>query len=496
MNGYLASTIMRMAPPPASLLHEQAYIDGQWTSAASGRTFPVKDPANDALIGRVPDMDAADVTRAIEAAHTAFPAWSMALAADRAAILKRWHAAVTARTREIAEIMTRECGKPLAESIGEVRYGASFIDWSAEQARRVNGEIIPTDQRSRRLLVLRQPVGVVAAITPWNFPLSMITRKVSPALAAGCTVVLKPAELTPFTALALAQLAEEAGLPAGVLNLVTTTDAKRIGGVMTTHPLVRKVTFTGSTAVGKLLMAQAAGTVKKISLELGGNAPFLVFDDADVDAAVEGAIASKFRNSGQTCVCANRVLVQEGIAEAFIPRFTAAVQRLKVAPGLEEGAQVGPMIDDKGVAKVMRLLQDAIAHGAEVATGGKPHALGGRFIEPTVLTGVTQAMACTREEIFGPVAPVQTFRTEAEGIALANDTVFGLAAYFYAKDSARIWRVGEALEYGMVGINTGLISTAVAPFGGVKESGIGREGSTHALEEFTEMKYLSLAGLG
>ncbi|HEY0976871.1 MAG TPA: NAD-dependent succinate-semialdehyde dehydrogenase [Flavobacteriales bacterium] len=479
----------------STLFREQAFINGRWTAAASGKTFPVHDPANNAEIGQVPDMADADVNAAIEAAHQAFPAWRDTLAADRAAIMKKWFALINANTKELAVLMTRECGKPLAESIGEIKYGASFIEWSAEQVRRLNGEIIPTDQKGRRLLVIRQPVGVVAAVTPWNFPNSMITRKVSPAIASGCTVVLKPAELTPFSALALAALAEEAGLPPGVLNIVTTTNAKAAGLIMSTHPLVRKVTFTGSTPVGKWLMEHASSTLKKISLELGGNAPFIVFEDADIDAAVEGAIASKFRNSGQTCVCANRIYVQQGAAAEFTEKFTRTVSALKVAPGLEDGAKVGPVINDKGVEKVMRLLKDATDKGAKVETGGKAHALGGRFIEPTVLSGVTSDMACMKEEIFGPVAPVQVFQTEAEAIQLANDTEYGLASYVYTRDQARTWRISEALEYGMVGINTGLISTAVAPFGGIKESGTGREGSTHALDEFTELKYVNLSGL-
>ncbi len=486
---------MTTKTPTRSLLREEAFIHGRWTPATGGRSFPVYDPADNTLIGQVPDMTLADVEAAVLAAHAAFPAWRDTPAGERAVLLKRWFDLVNANARELGELMTRECGKPLAESLAEIKYGASFIEWSAEQARRVNGEIIPTDQRNRRILVLRQAVGVVAAITPWNFPHSMITRKVSPALAAGCTVVLKPAGLTPYSALALAALAEEAGIPPGVFNVFTTKDSKGAGELLSTHPLVRKVTFTGSTPVGKWLMEKAASTVKKVSLELGGNAPFVVFDDADLEAAVQGAIASKFRNSGQTCVCANRFYVQEGIAPAFTARFTQAVQALKVAPGLEQGAQVGPLIDDKGVEKVLELIQDAVAKGARVETGGTVHPLGGRFIEPTVLSGVTPAMGCMREEIFGPVAPIQVFRTEEEAIALANDTEYGLASYVYTKDQARTWRVSEALEYGMVGVNTGLISTAIAPFGGIKESGTGREGSTHALDEFTEMKYVNLSGL-
>lgn len=478
-----------------SLLRDRAFINGTWRNARDGRTFAVNDPGDGTFIANVPDMAAAEAREAIAAAHAAFPAWSAKLAGDRARILREWYDKVMANARAIAELMTRECGKPLTESIGEVTYGASFILWSAEEARRINGDTIPTDDAGRRLITIRQPVGVVSAITPWNFPLAMITRKVSPAIAAGCTVVLKPAELTPLTALAFAALGEEAGLPPGVLNIVTTTDAKAIGEVLATDERVRKVTFTGSTAVGRTLMAQAAGTIKKISLELGGNAPFLVFNDADLDAAVDGAIASKFRNSGQTCVCANRLLVQADAADAFLPKLVRAVQALPVGHGLQEGVRVGPLINDKGIAKVERLVADAVAKGAHVACGGERHAAGPHFYQPTVLTNVTSEMDCTQEEIFGPVLPVMTFRDEQEAVHLANNTPFGLAAYAYTRDIGRTWRIGEALEYGMVGINTGLISTAVAPFGGVKQSGIGREGSTHALEAFTEVKYLALAGI-
>lgn len=480
---------------PRTLLRDRAYVNGEWAAAASGASFAVTDPATDAVLGRVPDMDPNDTRTAIAAAHDAQVTWGATLAHERAAVLRRWNGLVESHARELAEIMTRECGKPLAESIAEVKYGASFLLWSAEEARRSYGETIPTDQKDRRLLVLRQPVGVVAAITPWNFPLSMITRKVSPALASGCTVVLKPASETPLTALALAALAHEAGLPPGVLNVITTSKAADMGLVLSTDPRVRKVTFTGSTPVGKQLMAQASGTVKRVSLELGGNAPFLVFDDADVDAAVEGAIASKFRNSGQTCVCANRILVQAGIADRFVPALTQALERLKVGNGMDDGVKVGPLITDKAMEKVERLVAEAIAQGATVRTGGKRSPLGVRFYLPTLLEGVTKDMACFREEIFGPVAPVTVFTTDEEGIALANDTPFGLAAYAYTRDLARSWRVSEALEYGMVGLNTGLISTAIAPFGGVKESGLGREGSRHALDEFTELKYVAVGGL-
>jgi succinate-semialdehyde dehydrogenase/glutarate-semialdehyde dehydrogenase len=476
------------------LLKNLAYINGSWCAAHENATFPVTDPANDAVIGTVPDLSPADTDRAIAAAQAAFADWSRRTGLERADLLWRWHALVVEHARQLAELMTRECGKPLAESIGEVRYGASFIRWCAEEARRGYGEVVPSEQQDRRLLVLRQPVGVVSAITPWNFPMSMITRKVSPALAAGCTVVLKPSEETPLSALALAALAHEAGLPPGVLNVVTTTQAREVGQLLSTDPRVRKVTFTGSTAVGKQIMALAAGTVKRVSLELGGNAPFIVFDDADLEAAVDGAIASKFRNAGQTCVCANRILVQRGIAERFIPALSERARALRVGHGLEEGVQLGPLINDRAVAKVERLVADAVAQGARLLNGGSARA--GRFFPATVLAGVTPDMACFREEIFGPVVPVTLFDTEEEAIALANDTPYGLAAYFYTRDLARSWRVAEALAFGMVGLNTGLISTAAAPFGGMKESGIGREGSGHALEEFTEMKYLAMAGLG
>jgi succinate-semialdehyde dehydrogenase/glutarate-semialdehyde dehydrogenase len=478
---------------PINIQQDKAYINGKWTTAADGRRFSVNDPYTDEPIGDVPDLGPAETQDAIVAAHAAFAPWSKKLAVERADVLWRWHQLVLEHTRELSELITRECGKPLAESIAEVRYGNSFIRWSAEEARRLHGEVIPSDQADRRLLVLRQPLGVVAAITPWNFPFSMITRKVAPAIAAGCTVALKPSEETPLSAIALAVLAHEAGLPAGVLNVLTTTDAKGVGKVLTTHPLVRKVTFTGSTSVGKQLMAQAAGTVKKVSLELGGNAPFIVFDDADLEASVEGAMASKFRNAGQTCVCANRILVQRGISDRFVPMLAERIRTLQIGHGLEPGTQVGPLISDKALANVERVVADAVAQGAQVLSGGTR--AGKRAFHPTLLTGVTPGMACFREEVFGPVAPVTVFDTEEEAITLANDTPYGLAAYVYTRDLARSWRMAEALEYGMVGLNTGLISTAVAPFGGVKESGMGREGSHHALEEFTEMKYLAMAGL-
>jgi succinate-semialdehyde dehydrogenase/glutarate-semialdehyde dehydrogenase len=477
------------------LHRDRALIAGQWVNADDGSTFSVSDPATGRTIATVADLGAAETLRAVSAASDALPAWSTLLSTDRADLLMRWHQLVQEHRRELAALMTAECGKPLAESIGEVRYGAGFIRWNAEEARRVYGTIIPAEQHDRRLLVLRRPIGVVAAITPWNFPFSMITRKVAPALAAGCTVVLKPSEETPLTALALAALAMEAGLPPGVLNLITTSHAAAVGQVLSTDPRILKITFTGSTAVGKQLMAQAAGTVKNIALELGGNAPFIVFDDADLDAAVAGAMLSKYRNTGQTCVCTNRFLVQEGVQEAFAQKLAAAVAGLKVGDGTEEGVTQGPLIDGAGLAKVEELLDDALAKGARVVCGGKRHARGGTFFEPTVIAGATPAMRLAREEIFGPVAPIFSFKDEAEAVRMANDTEFGLAAYFYSRDIARAWRVAEALDYGMVGVNSGMISNEVAPFGGIKQSGLGREGSRHGIEEYLEMKYVAMAGL-
>ena len=476
------------------LFREACYIDGAWTHAVSGRTFDVDNPATREVIGKVPSLSAAETRRAIEAANAAFPAWSKRTAKERAAILRRWFDLLMENQEDLARLMTLEQGKPLAEARGEVAYGASFFEWFAEEAKRIYGDTIPQHQSDKRLMVIKQPVGVVACITPWNFPLAMITRKAGPAIAAGCTVVCKPAEQTPFSALALAELAERAGVPKGVFNIVT-GDPKEIGGELTSNPIVRKLSFTGSTEVGKLLMAQCAGTIKKISLELGGNAPFIVFDDADLDAAVDGAIASKYRNTGQTCVCANRLLIQDKIYEAFAEKFAAAVKKLKPASGLEAGATQGPLIDDAAVEKVETHIRDAQAKGGKLVTGGQRHALGGRFFEPTILTEVTPQMLLAREETFGPVAPLFRFKSEAEAVALANDTEFGLAAYFYGRDIARIWRVAEALEYGIVGINTGIISTEVAPFGGMKESGLGREGSKYGIEEFLEIKYLCFGGI-
>jgi succinate-semialdehyde dehydrogenase / glutarate-semialdehyde dehydrogenase len=476
------------------LFREACYVDGQWIQARSSQTIAVDNPATGEVIGQVPKLGAAETRQAIEAASAAFPIWSKRTAKERAGILRRWFDLMMAHQEDLARLMTLEQGKPLSESRGEVAYAAAFLEWFGEEAKRVYGDTIPQHQADKRIVVIKQPIGVVACITPWNFPLAMITRKTGPALGAGCTVVLKPATQTPFSALALGELAERAGVPKGVFNIVTGSAAE-IGGELTSNPIVRKLSFTGSTEIGKLLMAQCAGTVKKLSLELGGNAPFIVFDDADLDAAVEGAIASKYRNTGQTCVCTNRVLVQDCVYDAFATKLATAVKALKPAPGLEPGATQGPLIDDAAVEKVESHIRDAQSKGAKVLVGGQRHALGGRFFEPTILTDVTPQMAVAREETFGPVAPLFRFRTEAEAVALANDTEFGLAAYFYGRDVARVWRVAEALEYGIVGINTGLISTEVAPFGGVKESGLGREGSKYGIDEFVEVKYLCFGGI-
>jgi succinate-semialdehyde dehydrogenase / glutarate-semialdehyde dehydrogenase len=475
-----------------TIVKDRCLIGGVWTGTPA---LDVTNPATGVVIGRVPDLGADETRAAIEAANAAFPAWSGLLAKERGAILRRWYELQREHKEDLARLMTAEQGKPLSEARAEVDYGASFTEFYAEEAKRVVGEIIPTPKKSGRVLVLKQPVGVVGAITPWNFPLAMITRKISPALAAGCTVVVKPAPETPLCALALAELAVQAGVPPGVLNVVT-GDAENIGGELTSNPLVRMITFTGSTEVGKLLMRQSAATVKKLSLELGGNAPFIVFDDADVDAAVEGALASKYRNSGQTCVSANRILVQDGIYERFAEKLAAAAAVLKVGEGTEEGVVQGPLINDAALAKVEAHVRDAVAQGAKVLTGGAPHALGGTFYAPTVLTEVTPQMTIAREETFGPVAPLFRFRDEAQAIALANGTPSGLAAYFYTRDLARAWRVAEALEYGMIGVNEGIISSELAPFGGVKESGQGREGSHHGIDEFVELKYVMMGGLG
>jgi succinate-semialdehyde dehydrogenase/glutarate-semialdehyde dehydrogenase len=476
------------------LLRQQGYIDGQWLSADSGQTISVSNPATGGAIGTIPRMGVAETRRAIDAANRALPAWRSKLAKERSAILRKWFELMLANQDDLGLIMTTEQGKPLAEAKGEIAYAASFIEWFAEEGKRVYGDVIPTVWPDRRLVVIKQPVGVCGAITPWNFPAAMITRKVGPALAAGCTIVVKPATQTPYSAFALAELAERAGLPKGVLNILTGS-AKEIGGELTANPTVRKLTFTGSTEVGRVLMAQSAETIKKVSLELGGNAPFLVFDDADLDAAVEGAMISKYRNAGQTCVCANRILVQDKVYDAFAEKLAAKVRALKVGPGTEAGVNIGPLIDENAVAKVEEHVGDALAKGAKVIVGGKKHALGGLFYEPTVLTGVTTSMKVTKEETFGPVAPLFRFKTEEEGVAMANDTEFGLASYFYARDIGRIWRVGEGIESGMVGVNTGLISNEVAPFGGVKQSGIGREGSKYGIEEFLEVKYLCMGGI-
>jgi succinate-semialdehyde dehydrogenase/glutarate-semialdehyde dehydrogenase len=478
---------MKLRDP--DLLCSRAFIGGEWLEAANKATHGVVNPATRQVIGTVPVMGASETRRAIEAATAAQPAWAARTAKDRALILRRWYELLMANQDDLATIMTAEQGKPLAESKGEIAYGASFIEWFAEEGKRLYGDTIPGHATDKRILVLRQPVGVVAAITPWNFPLAMITRKAGPALAAGCTFVCKPATQTPYSALAAALLAQRAGVPAGVLNIVT-GEASAIGGEMTSNPSVRKVTFTGSTGIGKKLMAQCAGTMKKISLELGGNAPFIVFADADLDAAVAGAIASKYRNTGQTCVCANRMLVQAPVYEAFAAKLAAAVAKLRVGDGLAGATDQGPLIDDKALAKVEEHLADALAKGARVVQGGKRHALGGTFFEPTVVTEVTPQMMVAREETFGPIAPLFRFETEADAIRMANDTEFGLAAYFYTRDLARSWRVAEALEYGIVGLNTGLISTEVAPFGGIKESGTGREGSKYGILDYTELKYL------
>ena len=483
---------MRLTDP--NLLRQLSHIGGQWVGAASGATSAVLNPATGASIGSVPGMGAADARRAVEAAQAALPAWRALAAPERAALLRRLHALMLAHQEDLAILMTAEQGKPLAESRGEIGYAASFVEWFAEEARRIYGDVIPGPQRDRRILVLKQPVGVVAAITPWNFPAAMIARKLAPALAAGCTMVIKPATETPFSALALAELACRAGLPPGVVNIIT-GPGPEIGAELTANPLVRKLSFTGSTAVGKLLLAQCAGTVKKVSMELGGNAPFIVFDDADLDAAVAGAMANKFRNSGQTCVCANRLLVQSGIHDEFARRLAAAVARLRVGDGLQGETDQGPLISMQAVAKVEAHIADAVAQGARILAGGRRHALGGSFFEPTILAGATPAMRLAREETFGPVAPLFRFGTEAEAIRMANDTESGLAAYLYTRDLGRSFRVAEALEYGIVGLNTGLISTTVAPFGGVKESGIGREGSRYGIEDYLEIKYLAIAGV-
>ena len=480
-----------------NLLKNAAFINGAWVQARSGQNFPVTNPANGAQLGLVPNMDAADAEAAIEAASAAFPAWRALLARERAQILRRWFELITAHIDDLAALLTAEQGKPLAEARGEVAGTAAFVEWFAEEARRAYGDIIPSHSPGARILVTKEPVGVVVAITPWNFPSSMITRKIAPALAAGCTVVIKPAEDTPLSALALGVLAEQAGLPKGVLNIITCSleNAPAVGAVLTTHPDVRKISFTGSTEVGKILMAQAAGTVKRVSLELGGNAPFIVFDSADLDKAVDGAIASKFRNAGQTCVCANRILVQDGVYDAFIEKLAAKTRALKVGPGDEPDTKIGPLINGQALQKVREHVEDAKSKGGRIVTGGQPHVAGGLFFEPTVVSDATPDMRVFAEEIFGPVAAVFRFTDEAEVIRLANDTRFGLASYFYTSDLGQAFRVAEALEYGMVGINEPLLAYEGAPFGGVKESGLGREGSKYGLEDYLSVKYLLMGGI-
>jgi len=477
------------------LFRQAAYIDGAWIAPQNDDVTEVDNPATGEILGVVPNLHATDARTAIDAASRAFAGWRALTAKARAAVLRRWFDLMMANQEDLARLVTLENGKPLQEAKGEVAYAASFLEWFGEEGKRVYGDTIPTHDADKRLFVLKEPIGVAACITPWNFPLAMITRKAGPAIAAGCTVVLKPAPQTPFSALAIAELGERAGLPPGVFNVVT-GDAAEIGGELTSNPTVRKLSFTGSTQVGKLLMSQCASTVKKLSLELGGNAPFIVFDDADVDAAVEGAVAAKYRNTGQTCICANRFLVQNSVYDAFAEKLSKAVAALKIGSGFEPGVQQGPLIENRAVEKVERHVEDATSKGARILVGGHRHALGGRFFQPTVLANVTPAMTIAHEETFGPVAPLFTFETEADAVALANATEFGLAAYFYGRDISRVWRVAESLEYGLIGVNTGLISTEVAPFGGFKESGLGREGSKYGIDEFLEIKYLCIGGIG
>ena len=476
------------------LFRQQCYVDGRWADADSGETIDVTNPTDGAVIGTIPKMGAVETRRAIEAAETAQKEWKQRTGKERAAVLRKWFELMMANQEDLAVLMTTEQGKPIAESRGEIAYAASFIEWFAEEGKRLYGDTIPGHTRDTRIVVLKEPIGVTAAITPWNFPAAMITRKAGPALAAGCSMVVKPATSTPYSALAMAELAERAGVPAGVLSVVTGASGE-IGGEITSNPIVRKLTFTGSTEVGKVLMAQSAQNVKKVSMELGGNAPFLVFNDADLDAAVAGAIASKYRNTGQTCVCANRILVQDGVYDAFTEKLSAAVAKLNVGNGLSDDIQQGPLIDMAAVEKVEQHIADAVAKGAKVAVGGGRHDLGGTFFQPTILVDVTPTMDVSREETFGPLAPLYRFGSDEEGIEMANDTEFGLAAYFYASDLNRVWKVAEGLESGIVGINTGLISTEVAPFGGVKESGVGREGSHYGIDDYVEIKYLCMGGV-
>ncbi len=492
MNASLAPEKLNLKDP--SLLRHQCYVDGAWLDADSKATIAVLNPATGGVLGTTPKMVGAETRKTIAAAAAALPAWRTKLAKERSAILRKWFDLMMANQEDLAIIMTAEQGKPLAESRGEIAYAASFIEWFAEEGKRVYGDVIPPVAANHRLVVIKQPIGVCAAITPWNFPAAMITRKAGPALAAGCTMLLKPAIQTPFSAFALAVLAERAGIPKGVFNVLTGSSAE-IGAELTASSVVRKLTFTGSTEVGARLMAQSAPTIKKLSLELGGNAPFIVFDDADLDAAVEGAMLSKYRNAGQTCVCTNRLLVQEGVYDAFVEKLAAKVRALKVGNGAEAGVTTGPLIDENAVAKAEEHVADALAKGAKIVVGGRRHALGGLFYEPTVLANMTTNMKVASEETFGPVAPVFRFKTEAEAIVMANDTEFGLAAYFYARDIGRVWRVAESIESGMVGINVGIISNEVAPFGGVKQSGLGREGSKYGIEEFLELKYLCMGGV-
>lgn len=479
----------------SKLFVTKSYIDGAWTDADGGATFDVTNPVDDSVIAQVADLGRTEVARAIDAADAAQADWAAKLASERYSILMEWYRLIMENQEDLARIITAEMGKPLKEARGEVAYGASFIQWFAEEAKRIYGDTIPPHQADKRIVVIKQPVGVVGSITPWNFPLAMITRKLAPGLAAGCTVVARPAELTPLTALALAELVEQAGFPKGVFNVVTGSDSSAIGKELCENDKVRKITFTGSTRVGSILMEQCAGTIKKMSLELGGNAPFLVFDDADIDAAIEGAMICKFRNAGQTCVCANRIYVQSGVYDEFSRKLAERVAAMKVGDGMDEGTDIGPLISTDAVKKVQTHLDDAVSKGATIIEGGTKSDKGGTFFTPTVVTGMSQDMQIAGEETFGPVAPLFKFETEEEGIALANDTVFGLAAYYYTRDIGRVWRVGEALEYGIVGLNTGLISTEVAPFGGVKQSGLGREGSKYGIEEYLEIKYMCMGGI-
>ena len=487
-------TIKSIGMKDASLFRQQVYINGKWEDSNSGKTTEITNPSNGEVLGTVPDCGAAEAKRAIEAANEAWPEWRSKTAKERALILRRWYELMMENQEDLARLMTAEQGKPLSESRVEISYASSFIEWYAEEGKRIYGDTIPTHGVDKRIVVIKQPIGVTVAITPWNFPAAMITRKAAPALAAGCPMVIKPAPDTPFSAFALCELAERAGIPPGILSTLT-GDAVGIGGEFTGNPIVRKLSFTGSTGVGKLLMKQCSGTVKKMALELGGNAPFIVFDDADLEASIPGAMASKFRNAGQTCVCANRILVQSKVYDKFTEMLANAAKNLKVADGFEEGADQGPLINEGAVEKIESHVKDAVAKGAKLLTGGQRHKLGGTFFEPTVLSGVTTEMLVAKEETFGPMAPVFKFETEEEAIAMANDTEFGLAAYFYSRDIGRIWRVSEGLEYGIVGVNEGIISTEMAPFGGVKESGTGREGSKYGIEDYLEIKYLCMGGI-